>query len=144
MRLLAAILVVGGLPWAFFAAILITGPIGIFIPAYRYSSSDIVLSLTHAALALLGFFVWVGWLRLATKKKYIVRPSIFWSLSAINHLGWLIVLETGDGAGSWLGAYLLLWLIVNLVLAVIMGVLEYQEEKQPNQALQPTAPSGRG
>jgi hypothetical protein len=133
MRLLAAILAIGGLPWAYFAAILVAGPIGIFIPAYRYSSADIALSIIYAALALLGFFVWAGWLKLATKKKYLVRSWIFWSLSAINHLSWLIVFKRDSGGSSWLDIYPLCWLIVNLVLAVVLSVLEFRKEKQPNQ-----------
>ncbi|HVX91268.1 MAG TPA: hypothetical protein VHC20_06640 [Candidatus Paceibacterota bacterium] len=132
MRALTAALAIGGIPWCFLVGILLFSSVSAFTAGEQRDMEVIVFS----ALSLLGFFIWVGWVIHALKERYLVRSWAFWFLSAATHLGWAMTFRKAIGAsmgsssaGGWLFSCMLCWILLNVALGVILGLVEYLDRK---------------
>jgi hypothetical protein len=142
MRRFAAVLAILGLPWAFLAShLVVVGFVGLlWAPKGHFQiNSGSFYFPSFLALSLLGFYIWIGWIWIAATGKYILRPWIFWSLSALDHIGWLAPLcwhyfgsQEPFLSVPLLSIYMVSWLIVNFGLGVILSVATYLEQSTVN------------
>lgn len=123
MRFLFGFLTLGGCFFAIQAWVLMVLPIGIFMPEYRYTTHDTVISLTGSFLSVAGYFVWVSWISFVWRSEFLFESALVThAISFVNHLGWLVWFPFFRRTNLWEFMNNLhvvaAWIIVNMCIAI--------------------------
>jgi hypothetical protein len=88
---------------------------------FRGFASVVVASI----LVTFGYWIWTGWIvRLLNGRYHRTSPRVFWTVSLVQHAGWLILLFMPDGPGlDWDWGAPLLWWNVILIAVSLIGIL---------------------
>ena len=127
LRILFAGLFVAGCWFAIFSWILLLAPIAVVASIGRMPLSSMIGGFLCAALALAGYFVWINWLVFAMRGRFLRVPGVVvQAVSFVQHVGWLLFFPIARGQSPWEVAeempLLVIWLIVNILVAVVTGL----------------------
>ena len=126
MQFLASLLAGLGVVWVPIVAVLFLVPIGILIQSYQFGVGDSIIAILLFVQAVSGFYIWIGYLKIAETGLYLGRNGhSFWAKSFFHHLLWIPLIPAAFGASSliwWTGMVPLLasvWLVLNIVVSVV-------------------------
>ena len=113
-------------------------PMGIVMPEYQYQAHDVGFSLVGAVLALVGYWIWIGWgMRWRTGRYPLVSGRRFWTISLLCHALWAVAIPFGyekSIVGFWKHGDVLpfrSWIALNIVVASV-AIFTDGEEAVPD------------